>query len=370
MASEEPQIPEQLFDFIKQFQKEKEAFENARVRIGIIGESGCGKSSLINKFAGEYISEVGVTETTNEPLNYAAKDTGVIYTDLPGSGTEKWPIETYVQDLRLDKDYDAFIIVNRGRILENDIKVYEQIRKIGTPVFLVRNFFDAAVNGERQKPEEKRRSDAELRAEIEADFRKQFKEPKLRVFLTASAPNAPLFDFEELRKAIVDGLDGISEHKANRFVSDTKAYGREMLERKRDLAYKHVHGAAAAAAAVNALPVPGAGIAADIAAIVAMNVLVFKTFNLDPSRVSSDMPPQLKAAVASMLRFGTKEGVIYLLKRVSASLAATEIAKWVPLMGTAVAVATTVGMIEYFGRDVVNQCYDISLQILDEELKA
>ena len=120
----------------------QEEFEGARVRCGIIGLSGSGKSSIVNAIAGEKIAPVGSTEQTMEAQSFI--HSGIEFVDLPGCGTEKWPHATYIDDLCLGA-YDCFIIVTSNRLYEYDIylhnELYGSMRK---PCFIVRNKIDTS----------------------------------------------------------------------------------------------------------------------------------------------------------------------------------------------------------------------------------
>lgn len=48
----------------KKLKADLDKFESARIKCGIIGRSGVGKSSLINAIVGEHIAEVGEVETS------------------------------------------------------------------------------------------------------------------------------------------------------------------------------------------------------------------------------------------------------------------------------------------------------------------
>jgi predicted GTPase len=85
---------EDLYRKIAERCREKiEEFENTEVHCALIGQSGSGKSSLINAIAGEKIANVGVVETTSEPRPF--KHQGIMFTDLPGCGTAKYPKAQY-----------------------------------------------------------------------------------------------------------------------------------------------------------------------------------------------------------------------------------------------------------------------------------
>lgn len=350
--NDDPSNPS-IGEALKALLQRKQEYENTLVRIGIIGESGSGKSSMINAISGKYIAEVGVTETTMEPLEFEQRGMNVTYVDLPGCGTERWPAATYVKDLELLTKYDAFIFVNRGRVLEHDKALYQELLKGGRTVFIARNFFDAAVNGELGKPEDRRRSEDELRIEIVNDFRKQFNHQKARVFLTATTPGAPTYELPELQEAIVDALNTISEFKAQRFTESAKAYTREMLDRKADAAKKIVHMYATAAAATAAIPIPVIGVAADLVNVIAMNEGVARCFNVDIESNDPRLSKALGPVLNGLRNYVTRDGVIMLLKPLAGRFALKETSKFIPLFGTAIAAATAAGMIELLGHQAI-----------------
>lgn len=359
--SHNPSISEALREI---FQR-KDEYEKTRVRIGIIGESGSGKSSMINAICGEYIAPVGVVETTKEPQAFEVPNSIVTYFDLPGCGTERWPAKTYVEDLNLLTDYDAFIFVNRGRILQHDQALYRELTEGGRTVFIARNFFDAAINGELGKPEDLRRDESQLRNQIVQDFRKQFDSPHARVFLTATTPGAPTFELPALQEALIDELNTIHEFKAMRFAASTKAYTREMLDHKTAVAKKIVHLYAATAAAASAVPIPGVGIAADISTVIAMNLQVANCFNID---VESD-DPRVMTTVGPLLSglqsYMSREGVILLLKPMAGRSFLKESSKFIPIFGSAVAAATSAGMVEFLGRQAIRDFHKAASAILE-----
>ncbi|WP_448574112.1 GTPase [Trichothermofontia sp.] len=99
---------DELFRFAEQCRQKIQGFENAEVRCALIGASGSGKSSLINAIAGERIAKVNVIETTEKAQSF--KHQGILFTDLPGCGTVKWPRETYIENLDL-LSYDCFLLI-------------------------------------------------------------------------------------------------------------------------------------------------------------------------------------------------------------------------------------------------------------------
>src|SRR5262245_38461410 len=71
-------------------------FEQATARLGFIGESGSGKSSLINAIVGQPVAAVGALIETTQQAQEVPVD-GLTLVDLPGCGTARWPRETYIE---------------------------------------------------------------------------------------------------------------------------------------------------------------------------------------------------------------------------------------------------------------------------------
>ncbi|MDE2420202.1 MAG: dynamin family protein [Gammaproteobacteria bacterium] len=70
-ATSPAKIQAYISEHIENAQKDISQWDSTKVRIAIAGESGRGKSSLINAIAGEAIAPVGVTETTQERKEYS-----------------------------------------------------------------------------------------------------------------------------------------------------------------------------------------------------------------------------------------------------------------------------------------------------------
>ena len=132
--------------------------DNAPINIAVTGESGAGKSSLINalreiKAEEESAAEVGVTETTMKVYSYKhPKVKNLTLWDLPGIGTKKFPPKTYLETVEFKK-YDFFIIVSATRFPNHEIELAKAIRIMKKNYYFVRSKVDFDLyNEEKSKP--------------------------------------------------------------------------------------------------------------------------------------------------------------------------------------------------------------------------
>src|SRR4051794_14760487 len=137
--------PEAIADQLKRRQEE---LEGAKVRVGIIGATGAGKSSLINAMLGRPLAPEGVVPVAHALEGEGDELDGITLVDLPGAGAVDRPFPTYVRDLKLLEPgrYDAFVLVSASRLTESDRELFAELhRKGGKTVFVVRSHFDLAV---------------------------------------------------------------------------------------------------------------------------------------------------------------------------------------------------------------------------------
>ena len=153
---------------IKGIQEKLDEYKSATINIAVTGQSGSGKSSLINRLRGltpkdkdrkdsegnPLYAPVGVKETTTERKCYAFPDNPLIKLwDLPGAGTKSFQIANYAKDMKFE-EYDAFVFLTKDRFDENDTEIAKTISNLHKPFFLARSKMDNTIDSEALDQEE------------------------------------------------------------------------------------------------------------------------------------------------------------------------------------------------------------------------
>ncbi|XP_078594267.1 interferon-gamma-inducible GTPase 10-like, partial [Branchiostoma floridae x Branchiostoma japonicum] len=137
-----------------------EAWKNQKVLVGVVGESGAGKSTFINSFRGlspmdDGAAAVGVTHTTTGTTDYPhpARPDNLIFVDFPGvllkkgTGEERdFDIQQYLNEFgeKMQQCY-VFLVFSSGRIQHNAVQIGMKAREMGKKVLFVRSQFDLDV---------------------------------------------------------------------------------------------------------------------------------------------------------------------------------------------------------------------------------
>ncbi len=356
-----PAAPGSPQDVPEKLRALRDQFEHATVRLGIIGESGSGKSSLINAVVGRTVAPVGaLVETTQEPQEVPVE--GLTLVDLPGCGTPTWPKDTYVQRLKLLESYDGFILVTANRLKECDALLYSRLaREAKKPFFVVRSHFDLAVAAH---------GDAEARAVITPYIRRQLQAGETTPVYLVSSVGTQHYDLERL---ILDIRRALPEWKQVRFMLAAHAYGRDSLARKREAA-ERVVGVYAGLAAANALnPIPGLDVSLDVGILAALARHVISAYGLRPEQIEAlKKQANTRMVVVRGLheiaeRFGpylTEKFIITALRRAGTEVAVMSTAKWVPFVGTLLSAGLGYKLAYGFGEKLIDECEEAAKEVL------
>lgn len=349
---------------IENLKKEYEAMKNATVNIAISGQSGAGKSSLINAIVGRKVADVGITETTLNIKKYTSN--GIHFSDLPGCGTERFPVKTYLEHCNL-KSFDAVIVVTANRFYENDIWLIKEMIRIGRPVYVVRTKMDESIaNG----MHDNNLTEYEVFEKVKNDIKNNIGNIQIKgIYLTSSREPLKM----DLSKLLIDIEHNLTGIKKQRFMADVAPLNEQILERKSAIAKKAVAYGAYSSAANGVNPIPGLDISLDISILMIMSKEIQNIYGLDEKSI--DELSKIMGNNASFTLFKTKagqyaskfvakEGIMLLLKRLSVNIGSKEVLKYIPLVGQIAAVGIGYKMTDSFGSDLIEESEVLVREIL------
>ncbi|WP_035672166.1 GTPase [Flavobacterium sp. 83] len=350
--------------FIETLKKEYAAIKNATVNIAISGQSGAGKSSLINAIVGRKVAEVGITETTLDIKKYTSN--GIHFSDLPGCGTEKFPVKTYLEHCNLE-NFDAVIVVTANRFYENDIWLIKEMIKIGRPVYVVRTKIDESIaNGKHDA----NLSEYEVFEKVKNDIKSNVGNIQIKgIYLTSSREPLKM----DLSKLLIDIEQNLTGIKKQRFIADVAPLNEKILAEKNAIAKKAVSYGAYTAAANGINPIPGLDISLDIAILITMSKSIQNIYGLDEKSIDELSKRMGNNANFTVLKakagqyatkFIAKEGIIILLKRLSVNIGSKEVLKYIPFVGQIAAAGIGYKMTDSFGSDLIDESESLVREIL------
>lgn len=359
---------ENFADFAEQCRRKIEDFEKTTVRCGIIGVAGSGKSTLLNAIAGEKIAEPGVVEQTNEPQDY--QHGGIIFTDLPGCGSQKWPQESYVERLGL-LEYDCFLIVTFNRFVKHDILLFKELTAHGKKCFIIRNKFDLDVeNGKHDK----KLSELDVKEIILNNIRENLADSCPEKIYLTSGRHPTKYDLPDLLIDISESLKGL---KQQRFTADMATLSRETLQKKSDFLRSRIPFYAGLSAANGLNPFPVFDVAADIGILLQFGNEVLHTYGLSGEQfefikryLDADKISVLLTKVAQFsAKYLAKEEIIQLLKAIAGRTVAKNAGKWIPFVGPLIAAGIGWQSTFMLAEDLVQEGENLASEILDEIIR-
>jgi len=260
---------------LPQFMEDKlNAWKNVPLNLGIVGPSGTGKSTFMNrmrrlKAKDPGAAKTGSNETTTEPTPYTHPDNNnIILWDLPGVGTPNFPKDEYLENIKFDR-YDCFIIHSATRFTENDLFLAQQIMDKGKKFYFVRNKIDQElIDPDEEEPttltnDQIMKKIEIIRKETLINLGKIFDQGVLKVYLISNLiKNKDKFDFPMLLKDLLQELPETKKEILLRVVHSTNEF---IIEEKKKLLSNRVPLFALASGLGGVIPVPGLSVGIDSA---------------------------------------------------------------------------------------------------------
>ncbi|MDC5450750.1 GTPase [Acinetobacter baumannii] len=349
---------ESIEDVIKNIQAQVELWESTEVKIAITGQSGSGKSSLINAIAGSKVAPVGFVETTMEPKEYKTEN-GIILVDLPGCGTANFPFETYIDDMQISS-FDAIILVTANRFYEADIKLFNYVvNNLKKPIFLVRTKMDTAV---RDGAEDNNLSRDEVIAMVLEDMIHNTDADPSKIYLVSSKQKQ-ISHFDTAR-LINDISENLSDIKKGKFISESAAYSEDAIRAKKSTIIEIAKRYAYLSAANGINPVLGLNLSIDITLLVKLTNTILRSYGLMNSSIAdyikkSEENGKLHGTIQGiskwLAQYATEAGIRQILPKLALSQVSKTSSSWVPLIGQAIAAGIGYKMTSYYAEKLINE---------------
>lgn len=324
------------------------------VKVALFGQPGSGKSSIINKLIGENVADIGQsTDVTVEAKEYEWGQVKLV--DLPGFGTKKFPKESYFDEFKIPT-FDLFLCVFSGKFHQADTEFFQELKRIGKVCIFVRNKHDEIWEDDK--------CIKDLEKDIIEDTKKQVNSSNIEFVFTSCRRK---IGFDKLQELILENLEPA---KKERWARGSKAYSFDFLNSKKEACEKYIY-LASGVAAVNALnPIPGADIAVDLSVLIKLFTSIRSSYGLTDEKLKGIeiAIPAIAPLANNVIKYATKEGILFLLKKYVGRQTLKQVSKYVPFVGQAIAATAGFGITMAAGISYLNDCHEIAEKILENEL--
>ncbi|XP_011818491.1 PREDICTED: interferon-inducible GTPase 5 isoform X2 [Colobus angolensis palliatus] len=357
--------------------------ESTRLEVGVTGESGAGKSSLINVLRGLGAEDpgaalTGVVETTMQPSSYPHPQfPDVTLWDLPGAGSPGCPVDKYLKQVDFSR-YDFFLLVSSRCCGAVETRLAAEVLCQGKKFYFVRTKVDEDLWATRtQRPSGFR--EAAVLQEIRDHCAERLREAGVaepRIFLVSNLSPAR-YDFPTLVSTWEHDLPA---HRRRAGLLSLPDISLEALQKKKAMLQEQVLKTALVLGVIQALPVPGLAAAYDYALLIHSLRGYHRSFGLDDDSLAKlaeqvgkqagDLRSVIRSPLANEV---SPENVLRLYSQSSdgAMRVARAFERGIPVFGTLVAGGISFGAVYTMLQGCLNEMAEdaqrVRIKALEED---
>lgn len=275
-----------ITDFIE---KKSNEWKNEIIRIGILGESGSGKSTFLNTIRGLKRGDEGFADqgyignTTKTATEYTVKDNpNIIFTDGIGCGTiqnNRGP--EYFKSLEIEK-FDFVLLMSNRNFCQDDAWFANEIRKMGRPLFFIRTKFDEILRNAEADGIPGEDIHGNILTACAANI-KSSGMPSTSIFIISNY-DPSLGDFDLLMVAI---LKTLSEKKRKALLYSIPPLSHQVIREKKEELLRRANLISILSAVAAAVLIPGVNFAIDLSVLYVEMQFYLKEFSLNKDRLES-----------------------------------------------------------------------------------
>ena len=364
-------------------ERKRDEWKEMPLNVAVIGNSGVGKSSFINAIRrltadDEGGAQVGVKETTVDIQEYSHPSNPLLtFSDLPGVGTDRFPRQTYLSDIQVDR-FDFFLLITADRFTENDTWLGKEFRRRNKKYFFVRTKVGVDISNNKK---------AHPKTHNEGGVVRDIRESTQEHLCENGCEDVPIFliDSYKLMKFDFDLLEGrliedFPKMKKAALVLSLQSTSKEMVKLKVAELRSRMWKLAALSGLVAAIPVPLLSMVMDVGIVTTEAEFYYTQLGLDETslkryaKLTKTDYQQLKSIVDRCL--GCKvigvEGIRKLVEELSkraapllTSAAVEEGSRFIPLIGSFIAAPLSVGGTYYALKLVLDKMESVAVEVVE-----
>ncbi|XP_053390298.1 interferon-inducible GTPase 1-like isoform X2 [Mercenaria mercenaria] len=200
-------------------QKALEKHDRTQLSIAIIGQTGTGKSSLINALMDLHSGEEGaaavgeVGECTTNCKEYKhPKLPNLSFWDVPGVDSPKFPRMSYIEDIKVE-NYDFFLLVYSGRLKDSEIWLKSELDKLKKKCYFVYTKVDNDILSVTRREQNSKEEDVfmQLKSKSMNNMRKISSPGEVPKQFLISSLKPKSFDFPKLSEQLIDDAPDVKK---------------------------------------------------------------------------------------------------------------------------------------------------------------